>query len=105
MTDFVPAATVGEFPSSGKLCLEIEDRFVVLVRLDDQFYCIDDLCTHDGGTLGDGELEGNCLVCSRHGARFDVRSGDALTMPATEPTHVHEVKIDGDQILVKLADD
>ena len=104
MSEYVPAASVTDFPSSGKLCLEVADRFVVIVKLEDGFFCVDDVCTHDGGTLGEGELQQNCLVCPRHGAKFDVRTGAAMSMPATEPTVAHEVKIEGDSILVRLAD-
>ncbi|MFN9602359.1 MAG: Rieske 2Fe-2S domain-containing protein [Planctomycetota bacterium] len=82
--------------------VEVLDRFVVLVRYDSQVYCIEDLCTHDGGTLGDGELDGFCLVCPRHGAKFDVRNGHVVCMPATEDTPSHEVRIDGDRVLVRL---
>jgi len=82
---------------------EVEDRFVVIVKSEDGIYCIDDVCTHDGGTLGDGEFLENCLVCPRHGAKFDVKTGIALTMPATESTASHEIKIDGDSVLVRLA--
>jgi 3-phenylpropionate/trans-cinnamate dioxygenase ferredoxin subunit len=58
----------------------------------------------DGGTLGDGELDGYCLVRPRHGAKFDVRNGHVVCMPATENTPSHEVRIDGDQVLVRLSD-
>ena len=75
-----------------------------LVRIDDHYYCVDDLCTHDGGPLGEGELQGKCLVCPRHGAKFEVESGQALTMPATEPIATHEVKVENDQILVRLSE-
>lgn len=104
MADFVEAATIDEIPESGVLCLEVDDRFVVIVRIEDKYYCLDDVCTHDGGTLGDGELVDGCLECPRHGARFDVKTGDAVTMPATEPTTSHEVKITGETIMVRLAD-
>ncbi len=103
MSDFIPVGQLSDFPTSNRLCAEVEDRFVVVVRVNDNFYCVDDVCTHDGGTLGDGDLEDYCLVCPRHGAKFDVRDGSAVTMPATEPTGAHEVRIEGDQILVKLA--
>ena len=103
MSEFVVAAKISEMPESGKLCLEIEDRFVVIALIEGQYYCIDDVCTHDGGPLGEGELNGFCLSCPRHGAEFDVRTGAAVTMPATEPTTAHEVRIEGDNILVKLA--
>lgn len=97
-------ASVSSFPKSGRLCIELDDRYLVLVRVEQNFYCLDDVCTHDGGPLGEGELDGHCLICPRHGARFDVRNGHALTMPATEPTASHSVKVVEDQILVRLGD-
>lgn len=84
--------------------IEIDDRFVVVVLLNAQVFCLEDLCTHDGGTLGDGEMDGNCLVCPRHGAKFDVRNGEAMCMPATEPTLSHEVEVRGDEVFVRLRD-
>ena len=83
---------------------EVDDRFVVLVDLDGDLYCIEDLCTHDGGTLGDGELDGNCLVCPRHGAKFDVRNGRAMCMPATEDTPSHSLKVEDGKVYVALSD-
>jgi 3-phenylpropionate/trans-cinnamate dioxygenase ferredoxin subunit len=103
MSEFVPVAKRSELAGSHKLCLEVEDRFVVLVELDGEIYCLDDVCTHDGGPLGEGEIEGNCLVCPRHGAKFDIRTGAAVAMPATEPTGTHQVRVDGDQIYVRLS--
>ena len=84
--------------------VEIDDRFVVVVLLNSQVFCLEDLCTHDGGTLGDGEMDGNCLVCPRHGAKFDVRTGEAMCMPATEPTLSHEVEVRRDEVFVRLRD-
>ncbi len=104
MPEFLPVAQVGELTDPGKMCLEIQDRFVVLVHLDGQYYCIDDVCTHDGGTLGEGEISNHCLVCPRHGAKFDISTGKAVTMPATEPTKVHHVRIEGQQICVSLCE-
>ena len=105
MSDFVKVASVSTIPDPGRVTLEIEDRVVVLLRVAGEFFCIDDVCTHDGGPLGDGHLDGHRLACPRHGALFDVRSGKALTMPATESTVTHEVKIDGDDVLVRLTED
>jgi 3-phenylpropionate/trans-cinnamate dioxygenase ferredoxin component len=101
---FVEVACLSQLPDRGMLSLEIDDRFVVLVRLGDDVYCLDDVCTHDGGPLGEGELEDHCLVCPRHGAKFDVRTGEAMTMPATESTLVHQVRLDGDRVWVRLGD-
>ena len=101
---FVPVAKTSEIPDPGKILVEIDDRLVVLVHCEGKFYAIDDVCTHDGGPLGEGTLEGCTIACPRHGAKFDVRTGAALTMPATKPTGTHEVKVEGDQVLVKLCD-
>jgi 3-phenylpropionate/trans-cinnamate dioxygenase ferredoxin subunit len=102
MAEFTKIARVSEVPDPGKVTLEVNDRLVVLVRLQGQFYCIDDVCTHDGGPLGEGQLTGFELACPRHGAKFDVRSGKALTMPATEDTAAHEVKVVGEDVWVRI---
>ncbi len=98
------ACQLSDLTPNVPLTLEVDDRFVLVTLIDGDVYCIDDLCTHDGAELGGGEVEGNCIACPRHGAKFDLRTGDALTMPATEPTCSHEVKIDGDSVLVQLRD-
>ena len=105
MSEFIQVAKVSDVAKSGKVILEVEDRMVVLLHINDQFFCIDDVCTHDGGPLGEGELCGYELACPRHGAKFDVRNGAALTMPATEATVVHEIKIEGDNVFVRINED
>ncbi len=92
-----------DIPEGGMKLVEVDEQLVILFRLNNEFYCIDDVCTHDGGTLSDGELEGCEIECPRHGARFDIRNGKALTMPATQDTHAHEVKMVGDELAVKLS--
>ncbi len=104
MSDFVPVAKVSEVPDPGKILVEVDERFVVLVHAGGQFYAIDDVCTHDGGPLGEGQLDGFTIACPRHGAKFDVRDGRALTMPATKATGSYEVKIVGDDVLIKISD-
>lgn len=103
-TNFTFACKLSELKPNVPFSLEVNDRFVVLAMLDGKVFCIEDLCTHDGGTIGEGELEGNCLICPRHGAKFDLRSGDAMCMPATEGTLSHEVEIRGDEVFVQLKD-
>lgn len=102
MSDFLRVCKTSEIPNPGKRMFPVEERLVVIVQTDGQFYCLDDVCTHDGGPLGDGQLFGHELACPRHGARFDVRTGEALTMPATESTVAHEVQVRGDEVWVKL---
>lgn len=73
---------------------------ILLCNVDGKIYAIEDVCTHDGGPLDQGELEGDNVVCPRHGATFDVRTGDALTLPAVMPLMTFEVQIEGDDIFV-----
>jgi 3-phenylpropionate/trans-cinnamate dioxygenase ferredoxin subunit len=103
MGDFVRVATVSSVPDPGRYTLEIGERVVVLFHVSGQFYCVDDVCSHDGGPLGDGPWENHHVACPRHGAKFDIRSGKALTMPATEPIAVHAVKIEGNDVFVRLS--
>jgi 3-phenylpropionate/trans-cinnamate dioxygenase ferredoxin subunit len=102
--DFQFACKLSDLKPNQSLTLEVDERFVVVVQLDGKVFCIEDLCTHDGGTFGDGELDGNCIVCPRHGAKFDVRTGAAACMPATEPTLSHQVEIRDGDVFVKLSD-
>lgn len=103
MSEFVIVAEVDDLPDPGKRLVEVEDRLVVLFRVDGQFFCLDDVCTHDGGPLGEGCLVDHRIACPRHGAEFDIRTGEARTMPATENTVSHEVKVEGNHVLVRLA--
>ncbi len=105
MSDFIRVAQASDIPDPGKLIVEVEDRLVVLFHVAGNFYAIDDVCTHDGGPLGEGQLEGFCIACPRHGAKFDIRDGRALTMPATRPTAAHEVRVDDGAVWVRLSDD
>jgi 3-phenylpropionate/trans-cinnamate dioxygenase ferredoxin subunit len=71
---------------------------ILLCNVDGTFYAIEDECTHDGGELDQGELEGCKIMCPRHGAYFDVTTGAALTMPAVLPVRTFAVRLDGDDI-------
>jgi 3-phenylpropionate/trans-cinnamate dioxygenase ferredoxin subunit len=102
VSDFVRVAKVTDLPDPGKLILEVEDSVVLLFRVDGRFYCIDDTCTHDGGPLSEGRLDGHAIACPRHGAKFDISTGQPLTMPATEPTLAHEVKVEGEDVYVRI---
>ena len=105
MSEYVKVANVGELPDPGHQLVEVDDRMVVLFHAFGEYFCIDDVCTHDGGTLGDGEMRGHSIACPRHGAQFDIRNGKAMTMPATEDTIAHHVKVEGDGIYVRINED
>jgi 3-phenylpropionate/trans-cinnamate dioxygenase ferredoxin component len=105
MSSFVRVAAVSQVPPGGKLLAEIGGRAIAVFQVDGVFYAIDDVCTHDGGPLAEGELQGCEIRCPRHGARFDVRTGRALCFPAFEPVTTHAVEVRGDELLVALNDD
>jgi 3-phenylpropionate/trans-cinnamate dioxygenase ferredoxin subunit len=106
MSEFQSVARVAEVPDPGSLLVEVDDRLIVLIHAAGHWYALDDVCTHDGGPLSDGPLdaEHGTIACPRHGAKFDIRTGAALTMPATKPTVAHEVKVEGEQVFVRLCD-
>ncbi len=104
MAEWIEAATRQELPNGGRKQVSIANRAIVVFNIDGSYYAIDDVCTHDGGPVGDGELLGDQIMCPRHGARFDVRTGKALCMPAFEPIAVHSVELRGDSVVVSLGE-
>ncbi len=73
-----------------------------MANVNGEFYAFADVCTHDGGPLAEGELQGFTVRCPRHGAKFDIRTGKALTMPATRATVAHEVKVVDGDVYIRL---
>jgi len=73
--------------------VELADGFVAVFNVDGEFFAIDDLCTHDGGGLAGGRLEDHQVICPRHGARFCLRTGAALTPPAYEAVRRYETRV------------
>jgi 3-phenylpropionate/trans-cinnamate dioxygenase ferredoxin subunit len=104
MAELIRVANRSEIPPGGKKLLEVDDRAVVVFNVGGSFYAIDDVCTHDGGPLAEGELLGTEIQCPRHGARFDVRTGKALCLPAVERVTTHQVEVRGEEIFVALND-
>lgn len=80
--------------------VNVDGNDILLCNVDGSIYAIEDVCTHDGAPLDQGELEDCRIVCPRHGANFDVRTGEALTLPAVIPVGTYEVRVDGDDIFV-----
>ena len=104
MAEFVPVAKTAEVADPGSMLVEVDERLVVLVHAAGHWYALDDVCTHDGGPLSDGSIDtsDNSIACPRHGAKFDLESGAAMTMPATKATGSHEVRVEGDQVSVRI---
>ena len=102
MSEFIHAANVGDVTDPGKMLVEIDGEMIALFHVGGSFYAIDDVCTHDGGPLVDGDLQDYTIACPRHGAKFDIRTGSALSMPAIRPTLSHDVKVEDGSVFVRI---
>jgi 3-phenylpropionate/trans-cinnamate dioxygenase ferredoxin component len=103
--EFVRVCGVSDLSDPGKAVVKVGDRSVALFHVAGRFWATDDRCTHDGGALVDGRLEGHTIVCPRHGARFDVRTGEVLSRPANVDLAVHEVRVEGNDVLVRMSEE
>jgi 3-phenylpropionate/trans-cinnamate dioxygenase ferredoxin subunit len=100
--DYVEIAPASELPNGERLFVEVADRPLVIFNIAGQFFAIGDVCTHDEGPLGDGTLEGFNIVCPRHGAEFDVRTGKVMQMPAVVDIPAYPVRVVDGQIQVGI---
>ncbi len=99
---WVPVARTEEIPVGRVQVAEVNGRRIAVCHAEDGFYAIDDLCTHDGGPLDQGELFDHQIECPRHGARFDIRTGRVLRLPAVRPIRTYPVRLNGDTIEVDV---
>ncbi len=83
---------------------QVEAHRVAVARANGQLYAVQDLCSHDDGPLGDGDLEEYAIVCPRHGAKFDIRTGEVLAMPAAAPIETFPVMEKDGRIHIALKD-
>lgn len=104
MASFVKVAKIEDLPPGTHQLLDLDGRSIALFNVDGTLYAIDDLCTHDGGPLVEGAVDGFEVECPRHGARFDIRTGKALCMPAFEPVSTHRVEVRGGEIWLAVDD-
>ncbi len=95
------AKTAAIAPGTAQV-VEVDSRRLALCNTGTGFYAIDDVCTHDGGPLDQGTLDGIQIECPRHGARFDVTTGKALCLPAIRPVRTYATRVSGDDIEVEL---
>lgn len=98
----IPVARLGDLREGAARVFDAAGIRIALCLVESKVYAIEDLCTHDDGPLGSGSLCGHAIECPRHGARFDVRNGSVLRMPAAHPVRTFPVRVEGDQILVEV---
>lgn len=95
-------AKAEDIEAGSAVVVEAGGKRIALCNTGDGIYAIDDVCTHDGGPLDQGKLDGIEIECPRHGARFDVTSGRALCLPAVRPVKTYPVRVEGGEVEIDL---
>lgn len=101
---WIPVAPAEQIVDGDYAQIEVEGAIVAVFNIHGTFYAIEDTCTHDGGELAGGALDGDVVICPRHGARFCLRTGAALTPPAYEPVRTFETRVENGIVEVKAPD-
>jgi 3-phenylpropionate/trans-cinnamate dioxygenase ferredoxin component len=91
--DFVEIAPVHQIPVGERLFVELGGKSIVLFNLAGKLFAIGDICSHDNGPVGDGEIEETEIICPRHGGRFDIRTGKATSLPAMVDIPAYPVRV------------
>jgi len=99
---FYRIARESEIPDGEVRVFEVQGTSLAVCRVNGELHALEDLCTHDDGPLGEGDLDGYEIECPRHGARFDVRTGAVCRMPAAAPVRVFPVKVENGDVFVEL---
>jgi 3-phenylpropionate/trans-cinnamate dioxygenase ferredoxin subunit len=102
MAEYVAVARIDEVKPGERIVVDVKEHYVVLFNVDGQYYAVEDLCTHDDGPLGEGELSGTIIECPRHGAQFDITTGKAVRMPAIAPIPRYDVRLEDGQIQILI---
>ncbi|MGB8647745.1 MAG: non-heme iron oxygenase ferredoxin subunit [Anaerolineae bacterium] len=100
--NYTPVARTGDIKNGQVKQYAFGSHRIVLANVEDTYFATQDLCTHDGGPLGEGEVFDHEIECPRHGARFDLRTGEVIALPAMFPIKTFPVKVEGDLIQVAL---
>lgn len=100
MTDFVRVAETTDIPPGAIKLVDVRGERIGVANVGGDFHAFSDECTHDGGPLSDGDLEGEVVTCPWHFSRFNIRTGEIVESPAEEVIQVYEVKIEDGGIFV-----
>jgi 3-phenylpropionate/trans-cinnamate dioxygenase ferredoxin subunit len=99
--NWIDAGSTTRLSDGQAISIPVGRRMVAVVRSGDAYFAIEDICTHDGAELTGGAIEGTEIICPRHGARFCLRTGEALSPPAYEPVRIFETRIEGGHLWVR----
>ena len=99
--DFVKVAETTDIQSTKMKAIEVAGENFCLINVEGKYYAIGNVCTHEDGPLAEGTLEGYEIECPWHGSKFDIRTGKVTRPPANEPESTYEVKVEGNDILIR----
>jgi len=102
MAEYVTVARASDVAPGQAIWVEVKGRQIALFNLDGTYYAIDNECSHLGGPLAEGRIQGAVVTCPWHGSRFDVRTGQVVGPPAREPVRAYRVQVEGQEVKVAL---
>jgi 3-phenylpropionate/trans-cinnamate dioxygenase ferredoxin subunit len=100
--EFIAVAEEGEIGNGERLILDIDGMPIAVFRIADEYFAIADVCSHDDGPVAEGELSDHEIECPRHGARFDLQTGQALSLPAVVDIPAYPVRVEAGELLIGL---
>ncbi|MCH8029448.1 MAG: non-heme iron oxygenase ferredoxin subunit [Candidatus Dadabacteria bacterium] len=102
MGKLIEVAKTGDIETGDGIMVEVEDKSIAIFNLDGEFFAIDNTCTHRGGPLSQGDIDGDVVTCPWHGAEFNVKSGDVVSSPAPKGVSTYRVEVEGDTIKIEI---
>lgn len=104
MADWIDVIADGALANGERMVVDIDGSDVAVFKLDRQYYAIEDVCTHDGGEIASGELDGDEIICPRHGARFCVKTGQVKCAPAYEDLRCYTLRVLDGRLQIQVPD-
>jgi 3-phenylpropionate/trans-cinnamate dioxygenase ferredoxin subunit len=101
---FITVAKTADIPPGERDVFDVEGTYIAVFNVGGTYYAIEDVCTHDDGPLAEGALHDHEIECPRHGARFDIRTGKVLSMPAVVDVARFPVRVEGDDVQIELTE-
>lgn len=105
MGNMIKVAEVSDIPVGGAKKVSLEDVDIAIFNIGGELYAIGDTCTHEQASLSEGDVDGDNISCARHGATFNIKTGEVVALPAIIPAATYRVKIEGNDIMLEVPDD
>lgn len=102
MSEWKDVAKVSDFPKGSRVLVKHSPFDIIVFNLEGEFFAIEDVCTHDGESLDGGDLEGEEIICPRHGAQFEIKTGKVTVLPATEDLQTFPTRIKDGKVQVQV---